>query len=165
MQSQRCCYFAAQPIASKRFNFPGLKHYTIKVLSRMPYLEQVQRFPHLKLCQTRRIWIQVVDHALPGTWQCQSPDQQDGQHHIRENSCEIHHLKADRNHFVWQNEEIFCSILSFLLSFSRLYQHHFYSFVESFVFCFFCFHILTVETWSLHTVSSLLTPSLFPFFV
>lgn len=87
----------------------------------MPYLEQVQRFSHLKLCQTRRIWIQVVDHTLPGTWQCQSPDQQDGQHHIRENGCEIHHLKADRNNFVWQNEEISCSI-----SFSRLYQHHFY---------------------------------------
>lgn len=100
----------------------------------MSYLEQVQRFPHLKLCQMRRIWIQVVDHALPGTWQCQSPDQQDGQHHIRENSCEIHHLKANRNHFVWQNEEISCSI-----SFSRLYQHYFYSFVESFVFCFFLF--------------------------
>ncbi len=56
-------------------------------------LHDLSKMSHLKVCQTRRIWIQVVNHTLPGSWQRQPPDQQDGQCNIGEYSGEIHHLK------------------------------------------------------------------------
>lgn len=72
---------------------------------------------HLKVCQTRQIWIQIVDHALPCSWQCQPPDQQDDQCYIGEYSRNIHHLKFQRT-FIIQLAIYSRNISSMLMSVS-----------------------------------------------
>lgn len=48
---------------------------------------------HRNVGQARRIWIQVEDYALPGSWQRQPSDQQDGQHDVRKHRGDVHRLK------------------------------------------------------------------------
>ena len=49
--------------------------------------------PDARVRQTREVWRQVEQDAVNGAGQGGSPDQQDGQHHVREQRREIYNLQ------------------------------------------------------------------------
>lgn len=53
----------------------------------------LSKITHLKVCQSRNIWTEVVNHTLQGSRQGQPPDQKDDQHYVRKQCCEVHDLK------------------------------------------------------------------------
>ena len=48
---------------------------------------------YLCLGESGEIWFQVEDDSLFGSRKSNSPEKQDDQHQVGEESCEIHHLK------------------------------------------------------------------------